>query len=201
MNFAKNQMLERHLPTKPFIIYLYHFNVAENYWEAQMPRLPSQFWRPWYIIYKYCKKQVYHFYWWNSKILSEFISTAYFRFTWSQCSSNGTIQIGEDRFLIQKNRQATDLQRPCAGIQNVVCKLLTFNAIISHFFLKNFIEIPQVVQNIWRFSPTKLSIFIDCLLTLPCYKETNDVSIYMSVDDVIIFFYFQPILIGFLTIA
>ena len=112
--------------------------------------------------------------------LSEYISAVYFRFTWSQCSSNGTIQIGEDRFLIQKNRQATDLQRPCAGIQNVVCKLLTFNAIISHFFLKNFIEIPQVVQNIWRFSPTKLSIFIDYLLTLACYKETNDVTIYVS---------------------
>ena len=86
------------------------------------------------------------------------------------------------------------------SVQNAVF-FVTFNAIISHIFLKNFIEIPQVVQNILRFSPTKLSIFIDCLLTLPCYKETNDVSIYMSVDDVIIFFYFQPILIGFLTIA
>ena len=36
-----------------------------------------------------------------------------------------------------------------------------FNIIISHVFRKNFIEIPQVVQKIWRFSSPILTIFID----------------------------------------
>ena len=41
------------------------------------------------------------------------------------------------------------------------------------------LEIPEVIQKIWRFSPSILTIlnnFSD-FLTFPCYKETNDVSI------------------------
>ena len=51
--------------------------------------------------------------------------------------------------------------------------------IIRHIFTENFIELPQVVQKIWGFSPSILIIFIDFsdFLTFPFYKETNDVSI------------------------
>ena len=38
---------------------------------------------------------------------------------------------------------------------------VTFNIIISHIIPENFIEIPQVVQKIWRLSLTILAIFID----------------------------------------
>ena len=56
---------------------------------------------------------------------------------------------------------------------------VTFNIIISHVFPENFIEIPLVVKKIWRFFPSILTTFIDFsdLLTFPCYKETNDVSV------------------------
>ena len=37
---------------------------------------------------------------------------------------------------------------------------VTYNIIISHIFAENFIEMPQVVQKIWRFSPSILTIFI-----------------------------------------
>ena len=55
----------------------------------------------------------------------------------------------------------------------------TFNIIISHIFPENFIEIPQVIQKILKFSVTILTIFINFLdfLTFPCYKDTNGVSI------------------------
>ena len=38
---------------------------------------------------------------------------------------------------------------------------VTFNIIINHIFPENFIEIPQVVQKVWRFSPSILTIFIN----------------------------------------
>ena len=38
---------------------------------------------------------------------------------------------------------------------------VTFNIIISHIIPENFIEIPQVVQKIWRLSLTKFASFID----------------------------------------
>ena len=41
------------------------------------------------------------------------------------------------------------------------CFFVAFNIIISLIFLKNFIEIPQVVQKIWRISPSILVIFVD----------------------------------------
>ena len=71
---------------------------------------------------------------------------------------------------------------------------VTFNIIISHIFFKNFNEIPQVVQKIWRFSPSILTIFINFsdFLTFPCYKETNGVSIKQMMSS---FFYFQPTIV------
>ena len=56
---------------------------------------------------------------------------------------------------------------------------MSYNIIISHIFPEKFTEITQVVQRIWRFSPSILTISINFLdfLTFPYYKETNDVSI------------------------
>ena len=49
---------------------------------------------------------------------------------------------------------------------------------ISHIFPKNFIEIPQLVQKIWNFFSSVLTIFINILdfFIFPCCKETNDVT-------------------------
>ena len=57
--------------------------------------------------------------------------------------------------------------------------LVIFNTIISHIFPENFTKNPRLVQKIWRFSSSKLAIFINFFdfLTFPCCKETNDVSI------------------------
>ena len=54
-----------------------------------------------------------------------------------------------------------------------------FNIIISDTFPENFIEIPQVIQKIRRFSSSILTIFIffSDFLTFPCCKETDNVSI------------------------
>ena len=56
---------------------------------------------------------------------------------------------------------------------------MTLNIIISHIFPENFIEIPQVVQKIWRIFLSILAISINFsdLLTFPYYKETNNVSL------------------------
>ena len=55
---------------------------------------------------------------------------------------------------------------------------VTFDIVISHVFPENAIEISRVVQKIWRFSPSILTIFIDFsnFLTFICCKETKDVS-------------------------
>ena len=78
---------------------------------------------------------------------------------------------------------------PCGFSKNVLskggvkpCFFVTFNIIISHIFPENFIEIPQVVQKIWRISLSILAVFIDFrrfldFLIFPCYRETNDVSL------------------------
>ena len=77
----------------------------------------------------------------------------------------------------------------CAFLKNVSSiewmepwLFVTFNIILKHIFLENFINFPQVFQKIWRNSLSILTVFInfinflDCL-TLPRYKETNDVSL------------------------
>ena len=50
---------------------------------------------------------------------------------------------------------------PCGFSKNICSRermkpwfFVTFNISISHIFSKNFIQIPQVVQKIWRFSPS-----------------------------------------------
>ena len=51
------------------------------------------------------------------------------------------------------------------------------NIIMSYVFPENFIETPQVVQKIRRFSSSIAStilIHFSDFLTFPCYKETND---------------------------
>ena len=84
---------------------------------------------------------------------------------------------------------------PCGFSKNMFsregvkfCFFVTFNIIIGHIFPENFIKIPLIVQKIWRFTLSALTIFIDIsdFLTFPCYKETNDPSI-----KLMIFFYFQ----------
>ena len=44
------------------------------------------------------------------------------------------------------------------------CFFVTFNLFINHIFPENFIKIPQVVQKIWRFSSSILTIFTDISL-------------------------------------
>ena len=57
---------------------------------------------------------------------------------------------------------------PCGFSKNVSSKkrvkpwfFVTFNIITRHIFPENFIEIPQVVQKLWRISLSILAIFID----------------------------------------
>ena len=63
---------------------------------------------------------------------------------------------------------------------------MPFNIIISQIFPENFIEISKVAKEIWRFSASILTIFINFLdfLTFSCYKETNDIDV---TDDFINF--------------
>ena len=87
----------------------------------------------------------------------------------------------------------------CGFLKNVSFKemvkpwlFVTFNIMISHLFSDNYIEIPQVVQNIWRISLSILPIFIDfhqCFrfLAFPCYKETYDVSLLQMMSDFFLF--------------
>ena len=55
---------------------------------------------------------------------------------------------------------------------------MTINIIISHMLPEIVIEIPEVDLKIKRFSPSVLTIFINFLdlVSLPCYEESNDVS-------------------------
>ena len=89
---------------------------------------------------------------------------------------------------------------PCGFSKNVSSKervklwfFVTFHIIMNHIFSENFIEIPQVVQKLWRFSPSILAIFINFhqfsrFFTFLCYKETNDVSLEQTMS---VFFHFQ----------
>ena len=70
------------------------------------------------------------------------------------------------------------------------CFFVIFDIIISNIIPENFIEIPQVVHKIWRFSFSVLTIFINFLdfLILSNCNETNDISIKQMLS---VFFYFQ----------
>ena len=57
---------------------------------------------------------------------------------------------------------------PCGFFKNAPFKqsvkpwfFVTFNIIVSHIFLENFIEIPQVVQKVWRLFLSIVAIFIN----------------------------------------
>ena len=66
------------------------------------------------------------------------------------------------------------------------------NGPVSHIFPENvIIKIPQVVQKIWRFSPSILALFIYF------YKETNGVTYKRWCQQ---FFTFNLLLIGCLTL-
>ena len=56
--------------------------------------------------------------------------------------------------------------------------LVTFNIIMCHIVPENFIEIPQVVQKLLKFSSSTLTIFTSFsdFLAFSCYKEANDLS-------------------------
>ena len=70
---------------------------------------------------------------------------------------------------------------------------MTYNIVISHIFSENFIDIPQIVQKIWRFFSFNINyfrqlfgIFDISLLQINLWRQqiTGDVR----------FFYFQPTL-------
>ena len=87
--------------------------------------------------------------------------------------------------------------RPCFFVFFVFN--FNFNIIISHIFPENvIIKIAQVVQKIWRFSPSILALFIyfSDFLTFPYYKETNGVTYNGWYQQ---FFTFNLLLIGSLT--
>ena len=74
---------------------------------------------------------------------------------------------------------------PCGFSKNAffrvslkACFSVTFNIVISHIFPKTFIEVPQVVQKIWRFSSSILAIFIIFFgfFDVSLLQENNDVS-------------------------
>ena len=72
-----------------------------------------------------------------------------------------------ETFLILK-RLGGQFDPYCGFFKNVSAKeivnsrfFVTFNIILSHIIIENFIEIPQVVQKIWRLSLTILVIFIN----------------------------------------
>ena len=83
-------------------------------------------------------------------------------------------------------RWSGQIALPCGFSKNVCseervkpCFFVVFNNSISHIFPENIIEIPQVVQKLWRVYLSILAIFINFLdfLTFLCYKETNDLSL------------------------
>ena len=62
------------------------------------------------------------------------------------------------------------------------CFFVTFNTMLKHISPENFIGFPQVIQKIWRNYLSILATFINFpqfleFLLLPCYKESNDVSL------------------------
>ena len=60
--------------------------------------------------------------------------------------------------------------------------LVTFNIITSHSFPENLAEIYEVVQKIWKFSASILTIFVDFsdYFIFPSSKETNGVRIFFT---------------------
>ena len=104
----------------------------------------------------------------------------------SSIVSKGAMNSFNEMFPLARVFPLAVMHTPCSFSKNLFsrervkpCCFVTFNIIVSHICPENFIEITQVVQNIWRFSSSILTIFINFLgiLIFPCYKETNEVSI------------------------
>ena len=86
----------------------------------------------------------------------------------------------------KKTGEGGQFDAPCGFSKTVSSKqriepCFSFNFIITPIFPENFIEILQIVQNIWKLPLRILAIFMDFIefwgLTFPFYKETNDVSL------------------------
>ena len=95
---------------------------------------------------------------------------------------------------ISKNVFFKEKMRPCVFLN------FNFNITISHIFLENaIIKIPQVVQKIWRFPPSILTLFIyfSNFLTFRYYKETNGLTYNKWCQQ---FFTFNLLFIGCLII-
>ena len=98
-----------------------------------------------------------------------------------------SLQISRTKIdLSLKRLGGGQLDLSCSFFKNVFSRermkpwfFVTFNIIIIHIFPENLIGISQIVQKIWRTSPSILTIFISFLnfLTFPSYKETNNASI------------------------
>ena len=75
--------------------------------------------------------------------------------------SGGYGQSDSSLWLLQKCTSQREVQEAF---------FVTFNFKISHTFPENFIEIPQVVQVVWRFSSSIVTVFINFtdFLTFPC---------------------------------
>ena len=71
------------------------------------------------------------------------------------------------------------------------CSFVTFNIIISHTFSESLFKISQLVQKIWKFSSSRLTILINfgVFYTFPCYKKTNEARIKQMMSA--FFFYLQ----------
>ena len=86
-----------------------------------------------------------------------------------------------DQFLINPKTAGGDQFDPPCGFSKTVsskervkhCFFVTFNIIIRHVFPENFIEIPQVVQKIWRISLSAKSFFnkVAALRSAPLLKK------------------------------
>ena len=63
------------------------------------------------------------------------------------------------------------------------CFFLTFNAIISSIFPKNFIETHDVSQKIWIFTSSISTILVN-FMDFFTLKKTNDISIYKLISAV-----------------
>ena len=119
---------------------------------------------------------------------------------WNGYETVGNIKVVYNhRFTPKKARGSIWLSPPlsfskkCFLERGQIFVFVRLNIIKNHIFPENFIEIAQVFQKLWRFSPSILTIFIGFLefLTVRHCKETIDVSIKHIMSA---FFYFQPTL-------
>ena len=97
-----------------------------------------------------------------------------------------TEELIHENLTLKQLGEGVNLSPLCGFSKNLSSKenvkpwfFVTINIILKYIFPENFIEFPLVVQKIWRNSLLILAIFLSFLdiLTLPCYKETNGVTL------------------------